>query len=150
MFVGVGGGYATLMISNSSEFTIRTGGAGFRIDGSDLPVQSMGVKEAKSADHHHVGGCRHLLFLGQKQLIAANVLSTELIGWFAEVLRKLPDGVQVQPDRGRRIMSDLEVLQHPLSKWGHNKNSFRCDHITNRDSRGGSARRSHHSRLYLP
>src|ERR1700722_2625343 len=29
-------------------------------------------------------------------------------------------------------MPDLEVLQHPLSKWCHSKNSFRCDHITNR------------------
>jgi hypothetical protein len=44
------------------------------------------------------------------------VLGTELIGWFAEVLGKLPDGVQVKPD--------LEVLQHPLSKWGHNKTPF--------------------------
>src|SRR3984957_4346343 len=60
------------------------------------------------------------------------MLGTELIGWFAEVLGKRPDGVQVQPDRGRRIMPDLEVLQHPLSKWCHSKNSFRCDHITNR------------------
>src|ERR1700723_3640814 len=60
------------------------------------------------------------------------MLGTELIGWFAEGLGKRPDGVQVQPDRGRRIMPDLEVLQHPLSKWCHSKNSFRCDHITNR------------------
>src|SRR6202035_1998388 len=60
------------------------------------------------------------------------MLGTELIGWFAEVLGKRPDGVQVQPDRGRRIMPDLEVLQHPLSKWCHSKNSFRCDHTTNR------------------
>jgi hypothetical protein len=51
----------------------------------DLPVQSMGIEEAKSADHHHVGGRRHLLFLGQEQLVAANVLGAELIGWFAEV-----------------------------------------------------------------
>jgi hypothetical protein len=41
---------------------------------------------------------------------------SELIGWLAEVLGKLPDGVQVQPNRGRRIMTELEILQHPLSK----------------------------------
>ena len=29
----------------------------------DLPVQGVGIEEARSADHHHVGGCRHLLFL---------------------------------------------------------------------------------------
>src|SRR5580698_11403550 len=55
---------------------------------------------------------------------AANVLGTRLIGWFAEVLGKLPNGVEVQPDRSRRIMSDLEVLQHPLSKCGHSKTPF--------------------------
>jgi hypothetical protein len=52
------------------------------------------------------------------------VFGAELIRWFAEVLGKRPNGVQVQPDRGRRIMPDLEVLQHPLSKWGHNKTPF--------------------------
>src|SRR5580692_213019 len=52
------------------------------------------------------------------------MLGTELIGWFAEVLGKRPNGVQVQPDRGRRIMADLEVLQHPLAKWGHSKTPF--------------------------
>jgi hypothetical protein len=45
----------------------------------------------------------------------ANVFGTELIGWFAEVFGKLPDGIKVKPDRGRRIMADLEVFQHPLS-----------------------------------
>ena len=28
-------------------------------------------------------------------------------------------------------MTDLEILQHPLSKWGHYESSFRCDHTTN-------------------
>ncbi len=36
-----------------------------------------------------------------------NVLGAELIGRFAEVLGKRLDGIQVEPDRGRRIMADL-------------------------------------------
>src|ERR1035437_7512638 len=91
---------------------------------SDLPAQGMGIEEAQCADHQHVGGCRHFLFSGQEQLISANVLGTELIGWFPEVSRELSDGVQVEPDRGRRIVADLEGFQHPLSKWGHNKTPF--------------------------
>src|SRR5580692_9756336 len=79
------------------------------------------------------------------------MLGTELIGWFAEVLGKRPDGVQVQPDRGRRIMPDLEVLQHPLSKWCHSKNSFRCDHITNRlPAEPSTPRNVRDSALHLP
>jgi hypothetical protein len=39
--------------------------------------------------------------------------------------------MQVNPDSGGRVMTNLEILQHPLSKWGHKKNSFRCDHTTN-------------------
>src|ERR1700733_2982910 len=79
------------------------------------------------------------------------MLGTELIGWFAEVLGKRPDGVQVQPDRGRRIMPDLEVLQHPLSKWCHSKNSFRCDHITNRlPAEPSTPWNVRHSALHLP
>jgi hypothetical protein len=52
------------------------------------------------------------------------VFGTELIGWFAEVLGKRLDGVQIEPDRRRRILADLEVFQHPLSKCGHNKTPF--------------------------
>ena len=63
-------------------------------------------------------------FFGQEQLISTNVLGTELIGRLEELLRKLLDGVQVETDGRRRIMSDLEVLQHPLSQWGHNKTPF--------------------------
>ena len=52
------------------------------------------------------------------------MLGAELIGWFAEVLGKRPNGVQIEPDRGRRIVADLEIFQHPLSQWGHNKTPF--------------------------
>jgi hypothetical protein len=54
--------------------------------------------------------------LGQEQLIPTNMLGAELIGWFAEVLGKRPNGVQIEPDRGRRIVADLEIFQHPLSE----------------------------------
>jgi len=56
-----------------------------------------------------------LLLFDQEQLIAANVLATELIGWFAEVAGKLGDDVQVNPGGGGRVVTDLEILQHPLS-----------------------------------
>jgi dolichol-phosphate mannosyltransferase len=55
-------------------------------------------------------------------------------GGLVEVLGKLGDRVQVETNRGGRIVSDLEVLQHPLSKWGHSEAPFACDHITNRRS----------------
>ena len=77
---------------------------------------SDGFQLVPGANHQHIGGRRYFLFFGQEQLVATNVLGTELIGWLAEVLGKLPDGVQVQPNRGRRIMTELEILQHPLSK----------------------------------
>jgi hypothetical protein len=36
---------------------------------------------------------------------------------------ELGDDMQVNPDSGGRVMTNLEILQHPLSKWGHRKNS---------------------------
>jgi hypothetical protein len=59
------------------------------------------------------------------------MLSVEPIGWFGEVPSELCDDTQVNPDSGGRVMTDLEIFQHPLSKWGYKKNSFRCDHTTN-------------------
>jgi hypothetical protein len=63
-------------------------------------------------------------------LIEANVLGTELIGRFAEVLGEHGDGVQVKSNGCFGVMADLEILQHPLSKSGHNEGSFRFDHTT--------------------
>jgi hypothetical protein len=54
------------------------------------------------------------------------VLGAELIGRFAEVPSELGHGVQVNPNRSVRIVPDLEILQHPLSKWGHDESSFGC------------------------
>jgi hypothetical protein len=39
--------------------------------------------------------------------------------------------MRVNARRDGRVMTNLKILQHPLSKWGHKKNSFRCDHTTN-------------------
>src|ERR1017187_7607422 len=58
-------------------------------------------------------------------------LGIELIGWFGEVPSELGDDTQVNPNGGGRVITNLEILQHPLSKWGHKKNSFSCDHTTN-------------------
>ncbi len=66
----------------------------------DLVVQGVEQKKRSPQIHHHVGGRRHLHCLGQEQLVTANVLGTELIGWFAgDGNGKRPNGVQVQPDR---------------------------------------------------
>jgi len=47
---------------------------------------------------------------------AANVFGIELIGRFAEVSSKLGDPVQISPDSGGRVMTNMEILEHPLSK----------------------------------
>jgi hypothetical protein len=62
----------------------------------DFLVEGMSVKEAESTHHLDEGGKRHLLLLGQKQLIEANVLGAELIGWLTEVLSERGNGVQVK------------------------------------------------------
>jgi hypothetical protein len=77
-----------------------------------------------------VAGQRHFFLFDQEQLIKPNMRGTELIGWFAEVLSELTYGVKIDPNGGRRIVPDLEILQPPLSGCGHDENSFRCDDNT--------------------
>jgi hypothetical protein len=52
------------------------------------------------------------------------MLGAKLIGWFAEVLGELGDGVQVNPYGSGRVLANLQILQHPLSQWGHKKTPF--------------------------
>ena len=85
----------------------------------------MGVQESQRADQLNTGGLRCLLVLDQEQLVLANLLGAELVGWLVEVSSKLGDRVQIEANRGGRIVADLEILQHPLSKWGHKRSSFR-------------------------
>ena len=84
----------------------------------------MGIEEAQCADHLDEGGPRHFLLFDQEQLVLANVLGTEPVGRLAEVLGELGHGVQVNPDGSGRVVTDLEILQHPLSKWGHDETPF--------------------------
>ena len=37
---------------------------------------------------------------------------------------ELGHDMQVNPNSGGRVMTNLEILQHPLSKWGHKKTPF--------------------------
>src|SRR5580700_1222258 len=88
-------------------------------------------------------------------VISTNVPGAELIWRFAEVPGKLLDGVQVEPDGGRRIMADLEVFQHPLSQWGHNKTPFVVTTSQIHHRRFGLRpasllRENHHLAHYLP
>src|SRR6266576_6533162 len=69
------------------------------IDG-DCPVQRVGIKKAERADHLDVGRQRYFFLFDEEQLIPANVLSAELIGWFAEVSGKLGYRAQINTDRG--------------------------------------------------
>jgi hypothetical protein len=84
----------------------------------------VGVEKPERADGLDVGGLRHSFLFDQEQLIAANMLGIELIGWFGEVPSELGDDMQVNTDGGGRVMTNLEILQHPLSKWGHKKTPF--------------------------
>jgi len=34
-------------------------------------------------------------------------------------------------ERFSLLTPNMEILQHPLSKWGHDEISFRCEHTTN-------------------
>jgi hypothetical protein len=78
----------------------------------------MGIQEAQRADRLHIGRRRYFL-LRQKQLIAADVLGTESIGWFTKMPGELGYAVQIDSNGDGRVVTDLEVFQHPLSKWGH-------------------------------
>jgi hypothetical protein len=83
-----------------------------------------GIEKPECADDLDVSGLRHSFLFDEEQLIATNVLGFELIGWFGEVPSELGDDMQVNPDSGGRVMTNLEILQHPLSKWGHKKTPF--------------------------
>src|ERR1700756_2820513 len=61
---------------------------------------------------------------------------TQVGGGLVEVLGELGDRVQVKADRGGRIVADLQILQHPLSKWGHSEAPFACDQTTKRNPKG--------------
>src|SRR5215831_8797515 len=90
----------------------------------DFAIEGMGIKEAQSTDRLNESGEGDLLLLNQEELIATNVLGTQLVGRFAEVLREGGDGVQVKASGGGRVMADLKILQHALTKFGHDESSF--------------------------
>ena len=98
----------------------------------DLPVQGVGIEEAQCADHQHVGGRRYLLFFDQEQLVAANVLGTELIGWLAEVLGKLREWRTGTAGSWSENNGGSGDPPASVVEVGSQQNSFRCDHITNR------------------
>ena len=100
----------------------------------DFPAERVGVEKAQSADHLNIGRKRNLFLFHQEQLVLANVFGAELVWRFAEVPGELVDAMQVNPDGSGRIVADLEIFQHPLSKWGHGEAPFACDHTTKRQS----------------
>jgi hypothetical protein len=102
----------------------------------DFAVQRVGIQEPQRTDQLNTSGLRCLFVLDQEQLVMANMLRTELIGWLVEVLGKLGGRVQVKTDRGGRIVADLEILQHALSKCGHGETPFACDQTTKRNPNG--------------
>src|SRR6266852_2426967 len=100
----------------------------------DLAVQCVGIEKAQRADQLDASGLRCLFVLDQEQLVLANMLGAELVGWLMEVFGELGDRVQVKTDGGGRIVADLEILQHALPKWGHSQAPFASDHTTKRDA----------------
>jgi len=91
----------------------------------DFPMEGMGIEEAEGTDHLDERGKRDFLLVHQEQLIEANVVGIELIGWNAEVLSEHGDGVKVKSNGCLGVVADVEILQHSLSKCGHNESSFR-------------------------
>src|SRR5262249_36607295 len=59
------------------------------------------------ADRLDIGRKRHLSFLDQEKLVLTNVFGAELVGRLAEVPGELADAMQVNPDSGGRIFTDL-------------------------------------------
>ena len=114
----------------SGNFRSRRG-KGDQFD-ADFPTQRVGTQKPQFAHPLDVGRQRYLFLFDQEKLILANVLSAELIGRFSEVFGKLGNGVQVNPDRGRRVVTDLEDLPASVVEVESRRNSFRCDHITKR------------------
>ena len=55
-------------------------------------------------------------FSNQEQRVLANVFGAELVRRLVEVLGELGDRGQIQPNRGGRIVADLEIFQHSLSE----------------------------------
>ena len=67
---------------------------------ADFPDECVDIEKPQCADSLDVSGLRHSFLFDEEQLVAANVLSIELIGWFGEVLSELGDDMQVNPDGG--------------------------------------------------
>jgi hypothetical protein len=87
----------------------------------DFSIERVGVEEAERANYLRAGGPGDLLLFDEEQLILADVLGVQAIGRRVEVLRERGDRVQVKPDGGGGILADLKILQHALSKWGHDE-----------------------------
>ena len=67
----------------------------------DFSAKSVGIEKPERTDDLDVSGLRHSFLFEEEQLIAANVLGFELIGWFGEVPSELGDDTQVNPDGSR-------------------------------------------------
>jgi hypothetical protein len=50
----------------------------------DFAIQRVGIQEPQRTDQLNTGGLRCLLVLDQEQLVLANMLEAELIGWLVE------------------------------------------------------------------
>jgi hypothetical protein len=85
---------------------------------ADFPAECVGIEKPQCTDSLDVSGLLHSFLFDEEQLVAANVVSIELIGWFGEVPSELGDDMQVNPDSSGRVMTNLEIFQHPLSKVG--------------------------------
>jgi hypothetical protein len=57
-------------------------------------------------------------------LILANMVWSELIGRPAEIPGELLHRTHVGTDSVRRVVTALELIQHPLAKTGHRKTSL--------------------------
>src|SRR5215471_11112550 len=71
-------------------------------------LQSLGIEEAQRTNDLVIAGPGELLFLNQKQLVATNLLGSQLIGRTMKMLGECSDVLQVQSNGASSVVAPLE------------------------------------------
>ena len=85
----------------------------------DEAMQGMAIEEAQPADGLNIGGLLYVLLIEQVQLPRADLFRAELVGRLVEVFGEFGDRADIAFHGCRRIVTDTEIFQHPLSECSH-------------------------------